>query len=137
MLQAFLKMHSSRFGIKEEPDLELYHAYGDWVRLIVPAENLLEFNPAQGWKPLCDFLGKDVPQNRDFPKLNGRGYLRGVQILALLLGIVLWAALFGLSFYTGTFVRNALWLQFGYAFSPEVETMMTVSGSTYFVETHS
>lgn len=94
MLQAFLKMPSSRFGIKAEPSLELYHAYTEWVRDIVPAKNLLEFSPAQGWKPLCEFLGKDVPQSRDFPRLNGRGYLRSVQILALFLGVVLWAALF-------------------------------------------
>jgi hypothetical protein len=29
MIQAFLKMHSSRFSIKAEPSLELYRAYGE------------------------------------------------------------------------------------------------------------
>jgi hypothetical protein len=49
MLQDFLKMYSSRFDIEPKPGIELYHAYENWARRIVPAENLLEFNPALGW----------------------------------------------------------------------------------------
>jgi len=40
------------------------------IRSLVPPENLLEFHPRDGWKPLCDFLGKDVPQDRPFPYVN-------------------------------------------------------------------
>ena len=31
------------------------------VRQIVPKHNLLEFRAQDGWKPLCEFLGHDVP----------------------------------------------------------------------------
>ena len=31
------------------------------VRAVVPPENLLEFKPQDGWQPLCNFLGKDIP----------------------------------------------------------------------------
>ena len=31
------------------------------MQSIVPKENLLVWNVKDGWKPLCDFLGKPVP----------------------------------------------------------------------------
>jgi sulfotransferase family protein len=39
------------------------------VRRSVPAERLLEFEVSQGWEPLCDFLGRPVP-DAPFPRLN-------------------------------------------------------------------
>jgi hypothetical protein len=35
----------------------------------VPKEKLLEFEPKDGWKPLCKFLGKDVPAG-SCPRVN-------------------------------------------------------------------
>jgi Sulfotransferase domain len=40
------------------------------VRRHVPADRLLVFEVKDGWKPLCDFLGVDVPADRPFPHLN-------------------------------------------------------------------
>jgi hypothetical protein len=39
------------------------------VQKSVPAERLLVFNIADGWAPLCDFLGVEVP-DEPFPRLN-------------------------------------------------------------------
>ena len=39
------------------------------VRRIVPKDRLLEFKLAQGWKPLCQFLGREIPKE-PFPHLN-------------------------------------------------------------------
>ena len=39
------------------------------VRSIVPPENLLEFEPQEGWGPLCSFLKKEVPAE-PFPHIN-------------------------------------------------------------------
>ncbi|KAJ5317119.1 hypothetical protein N7508_001627 [Penicillium antarcticum] len=41
----------------------------DLVRRVVPADNLLEWNPKEGWEPLCQFLGKPVPET-PFPRAN-------------------------------------------------------------------
>jgi hypothetical protein len=41
------------------------------VRSAVPPERLLVFEAAQGWKPLCDFLGVSVPDT-PFPRENSR-----------------------------------------------------------------
>ena len=39
------------------------------MRAIVPRERLLEWHPRDGWEPLCEFLGKEVPEG-EFPKVN-------------------------------------------------------------------
>lgn len=39
------------------------------VRRIVPRERLLEYKLGSGWEPLCNFLGKEVP-DVEFPKVN-------------------------------------------------------------------
>ncbi|KAH7128576.1 P-loop containing nucleoside triphosphate hydrolase protein [Dendryphion nanum] len=39
-----------------------YEEHYDNIRAYVPAGNLLELGPEQGWKPLCEFLDKPVPK---------------------------------------------------------------------------
>jgi hypothetical protein len=39
------------------------------VPKLTPAERFLEFDVKEGWAPLCQFLGKEVPET-DFPRLN-------------------------------------------------------------------
>ena len=46
-----------------------YRRHNERVRAAVPPEQLLEYRVEQGWQPLCDFLGFDVPQ-APFPHLN-------------------------------------------------------------------
>lgn len=41
------------------------------VRSALPAERLLVFNPAEGWDPLCEFLGVAAP-DEPFPRSNSR-----------------------------------------------------------------
>lgn len=36
--------------------------HNEHIRQIVPKENLLEWNLAEGWEPLCKFLGKPIPR---------------------------------------------------------------------------
>ena len=47
-------------------------AHYDRVRAILPKENLLVYRIMQGWKPLCDFLGHEIP-NVAFPHENFKG----------------------------------------------------------------
>ena len=46
-----------------------YRQHNERVQAVIPAEKLLVFNVKQGWKPLCDFLGCDVP-SISFPREN-------------------------------------------------------------------
>ena len=46
-----------------------YRQHNERVQAVIPAEKLLIFNVKQGWKPLCEFLGCDVPST-PFPRVN-------------------------------------------------------------------
>ena len=48
---------------------QTYIEYYAHVRSVVPRSRLLEFESKDGWRPLCDFLGKDVP-DKDYPRSN-------------------------------------------------------------------
>ena len=47
------------------------------VRGLVPKENLLEWRVQDGWKPLCEFLEVEVP-NEPFPKLFEKEIFLGI-----------------------------------------------------------
>ena len=46
-----------------------YREHNERVKAVIPREKLLIYNVKQGWKPLCEFLGCDVPE-MEFPKEN-------------------------------------------------------------------
>ncbi|KAG4431570.1 hypothetical protein IFR05_012945 [Cadophora sp. M221] len=50
---------------------ERYKRHYTEIRAAVPPERLLDFRLADGWGPLCEFLGKDVP-DVPFPRVNER-----------------------------------------------------------------
>ena len=46
-----------------------YRQHNERVQAVIRAEKLLVFNVKQGWKPLCEFLGCDIPST-PFPREN-------------------------------------------------------------------
>lgn len=50
-----------------------YREHYELVRRVTPRERLLEFKLADGWGPLCEFLGRDVPEGA-FPHLNEKAW---------------------------------------------------------------
>ena len=51
---------------------KIYREHNALVKALVPKEKLLVFNVKEGWEPLCDFLGCDVP-DCPFPRENVTG----------------------------------------------------------------
>jgi hypothetical protein len=49
--------------------IEVYNRHNAQVRATIPAERLLVYELAQGWDPLCAFLGVPIPQS-PMPKVN-------------------------------------------------------------------
>lgn len=49
--------------------IDAFHRREAEVRAAIPADRLLVFDVAQGWEPLCAFLGKPVPDT-PFPRKN-------------------------------------------------------------------
>ncbi|XP_077975350.1 uncharacterized protein LOC120332751 [Styela clava] len=60
------------FGEEDPPKLPFVLAYKKHIAHVIqrcPKDRLLIYNCKSGWKPLCKFLGKDVPR-KDFPWIN-------------------------------------------------------------------
>lgn len=49
--------------------IETFERHNEEVKQHVPAENLLVYEVGEGWGPLCEFLGVEVP-DEPFPHLN-------------------------------------------------------------------
>ena len=49
--------------------IDVYQRHNAQVRATIPAERLLVYEVAQGWEPLCAFLGVPVPDS-PMPKVN-------------------------------------------------------------------
>lgn len=100
LYRGWMQLSAERFGVKAEPSEELYHAHSEWVKSVVPRERLLVFKCQDGWRPLCEFLGRQRPN--PFPHGNEAGYLRYYKRVAMVLGIFLWLvvlAMFVLSLF--------------------------------------
>lgn len=67
----FRKVWESFFGDFRRNGKYIYTQHYDQIRVMVPKENLLDYNVKQGWGPLCEFLDLPVPQ-RPFPFNNDR-----------------------------------------------------------------
>ncbi len=52
-----------------------YEQHNAHVRASVPADRLIEYQPGDGWVPLCAALGVDVP-DEPFPRTNSRDEFR-------------------------------------------------------------
>jgi hypothetical protein len=61
-------MFHGRFADRDYA-IRVFEEHNAAVRQAVPADRLLEYTIGSGWGPLCDFLGKPVP-DEEFPRLN-------------------------------------------------------------------
>lgn len=51
--------------------IDFYRRHNEMVRQVIPPERLLVYNVAEGWAPLCRFLGVPAPV-APFPRVNGK-----------------------------------------------------------------
>lgn len=51
--------------------IDVYERHNRTVQQTLPAERLLTYDVAQGWEPLCAFLGVPVP-DEPFPRINAQ-----------------------------------------------------------------
>jgi hypothetical protein len=50
--------------------IEAFNRWNEEVKEFIPAQRLLVYEVKEGWEPLCDFLGVEVPKDKPFPHLN-------------------------------------------------------------------
>lgn len=63
--------------LDKETLIQTYIDYNEEVKEMFKSENLLIFNVKQGWGPLCEFLGVEVPKDTPFPHVHDRLALQG------------------------------------------------------------
>ncbi len=83
---AWRDLFGGRFEDREHA-IAVFEGYNAEVARRVPAERLLVYEVAEGWGPLCEFLGVDVPEGRPFPHANDtkefRKRIRAVRALSV------------------------------------------------------
>ena len=65
--KSIAKMFENKEFVKQK-----YNKHIDEVQKNIPKKDLLIYNVAQGWEPLCKFLNKPTPKNIPFPRKNTR-----------------------------------------------------------------
>jgi hypothetical protein len=85
------KLNKERYNaqVYRTASTDIYGRHNDWVRSVVPKERLLEFEPGQGWEPLCDFLGKPVPAT-PYPHTHETKEIRKWFLVGAGIGFLLW-----------------------------------------------
>lgn len=84
----------------------VFNRWNEEVKERVPPEKLLVYEVREGWEPLCEFLGVEVPKDKPFPHLNDGGSFRKMIrrskafVLAAMIGASSLAALALLYFLT-------------------------------------
>jgi len=71
MLHGLWRRSLGELSDDAETAMALYDRYLDRVRATVPKDRLLEWNPKDGWAPICEALGVPVP-DEPVPHLNTR-----------------------------------------------------------------
>lgn len=59
--------------------ISAFKGHLDEVQRTVPPDRLLVFDVAEGWAPLCTFLGRPIPA-QPFPRLNDREFFRRIML---------------------------------------------------------
>ncbi|KAF7557882.1 hypothetical protein G7Z17_g256 [Cylindrodendrum hubeiense] len=111
LIVAWSRYYTQKFGVKVVPSAELYLKHNQWVRDIVPAEQLLEYQPSMGWEPLSRFLNRPEPVGMSFPRVNEAAFLRNVKRLAMGLGSLVWMILLIAAYFISCFVWSKVGLE--------------------------
>lgn len=66
-----------------------YGYHMDYVRRVVPKEKLVLYNVSEGWGPLCDILGVEVPDEA-FPRANDSSAVEELFKRKVMQGLMVW-----------------------------------------------
>lgn len=94
MYRTFMRLAKVRYGVDDIFSGECYDRHNQWVRDVVASRgnDLLEWEPTDGWRPLCAFLGYDEPEEA-FPRMNETVEIEKLKRLLVRRGLLAWAVI--------------------------------------------
>jgi hypothetical protein len=69
MIQDLMRSRFDPGWTERDAAIAAYERHNSAVRRAVPAERLIDWRPGDGWEPICEALGIEVP-DEPFPHVN-------------------------------------------------------------------
>lgn len=102
MWQGVMERCQSKLGLAADELLtpKHYDAHNAWVHAEAAkrGREVFEFEPQDGWDPLCAFIGKEAPKNVPYPHRNDAAEIRMIVRILYIRGAISWLALGGVVF---------------------------------------
>lgn len=94
MMKATDELYMERWGLTFR-DREIYDRHNAWVRAEASkrGRSVLEFQAEDGWKPICELLGKEIPATA-YPRMNDQKTMKMVKRFIIGRGLLHWVGLF-------------------------------------------
>ncbi|KAJ5610504.1 hypothetical protein N7510_007223 [Penicillium lagena] len=111
MWREVMKLCQSKLNLTADELLTVKHydAHNAWVHAEARkrGREVFEFEPQEGWEPLCAFLGKQAPRDDEpFPRRNDASEVRMVVRILYARGAISWLALVGVVYGTVRWLVN-------------------------------
>ncbi|KAE8132888.1 NAD dependent epimerase/dehydratase [Aspergillus pseudotamarii] len=75
------------------PTRQTYERHVEWLKQVAPQDRLVFFHVSDGWGPLCEALGVDVPVDTPFPRINDSEAIERTGKYHIQRGLVRWAGI--------------------------------------------
>ena len=87
----YARLAKRRFCVDNIFTIECYERHNNWVRNIAAAsgKKVLEWEPDDGWEPLCKFLGCPIP-DEPFPRTNETAEIEKLKVVLMKKGLWAW-----------------------------------------------
>ncbi|KAK5797618.1 hypothetical protein VI817_003909 [Penicillium citrinum] len=76
---------------EDVPTRQTYFRHISWLKEVVPSDRLVFFDVRDGWEPLCEALGKEIPKDLPFPHVNDGDAIGEVARFHIRRGLTRWA----------------------------------------------
>jgi hypothetical protein len=80
-------------GEPQRPTRAMYERHIEHLKKVVPKEKLFFFDVRDGWEPLCAILGKPVPKDQPFPRMNDAQAIEDFMKKNVQRGLMAWAGI--------------------------------------------
>ncbi|QIW97342.1 hypothetical protein AMS68_002860 [Peltaster fructicola] len=109
----FTAMNIERYGFiataNDEVLVRQWDAHMEMIKEQVPSEKLFFYDVREGWEPLCKILGKPVPKDMPFPRLNDSMAIEAAFKSWSIQGLTIWAGVTSVAVALVSVMGYLLW----------------------------